>query len=476
MTIADDIFNNDPDGIERHLARGELLSDIDEYGLTPLIETVVTHNLPLAQFLHDKGADIHQPDSLGRAALHWAVDFNYQDMCEWLLNLGADANAYNRAGQPVLTYPMLRGHTGLKKLLYQHGADLKFAQDFINAKLIGHRYELTGDVDIITHRGEFIEVDFEGFFLEFSIDMIGHSLWRFKQNFAARHLRGSFDRLARIIDGFVSAGELLKYQQKLQQTSYHQPAIDALLQKSLLILPVAYAGHAITFIKCGRLWAKCDRGENSQKEGTVNIYYITELDKCHPTFLRNMLFQRISEEFVHRQINEYLGLQPVAKLPLTPQISGNCSWANVEGAVASAYFLLLLYEQMDSGLQDVTPLKKEALNFYQQWQQWDQDRALNECIQSFRTADAKRKASKAAILGAVLFQACDYGNESDMIRAEQILQILTIPQYRYILDSYVTVYCNKRLTKRGNNLLHLLDDAGIKIATTVHPYPSDSIK
>ncbi|NKB46392.1 MAG: ankyrin repeat domain-containing protein, partial [Legionellales bacterium] len=242
MTLASEIFNDNRAGIEQLLAQGELLSDIDEYGLTPLIETVLTNNLALAQHLVNLGADVNQGDALGRMPLHWAVDFDRYEICQWLLATGADPNVYNRSGQPALTYPLLRGQIKLKQLLYQHGADLKFAQDFINAKLLGHRYELTGDVDIVTTDDEFIEVDFEGFFLEFSIDMIGSSLWRFKQNFAARHLRESFDYLLQIIHAFTNASELLKYQQQMAQVSYHQQAIDALLQQPLLLLPIAYEG------------------------------------------------------------------------------------------------------------------------------------------------------------------------------------------------------------------------------------------
>ncbi len=101
------------------------------------------------------------------------------------------------------------------------------------------------------------------------------------------------------------------------------------------------------------------------------------------------------------------------------------------------------------------------MEVYQGWLSWDKDRALSDCINSMSDASQTRCISKAAILGAVLFQACDYGVKKHMQRAEKILSVLTKPEYRYILDSYIDAYCIKRLTPRGNNLLKLLEDCGI---------------
>ena len=46
-------------------------------------------------------------------------------------------------------------------------------------------------------------------------------------------------------------------------------------------------------------------------------------------------------------------------------------------------------------------------------------------------------------------------------RADKILKVLTLPEYYYILQSYLEVYCIRRLTRKGNNLLKLLDDCGV---------------
>ncbi len=80
----------------------------------------------------------------GQTALHWAVNNDNVEISRLLLQFGADPNAYSDNGQPVLFYPLLRHHQELIKLLSDKGANREFAQDYIQAKLLGHRFELKG--------------------------------------------------------------------------------------------------------------------------------------------------------------------------------------------------------------------------------------------------------------------------------------------------------------------------------------------
>ena len=66
------------------------------------------------------------------------------------------------------------------------GADPEFALDYINTKLLGHRYELRGYADIVDQEGRFTELSYEGFILEFTLDVVRQSLADFKNNYAAR--------------------------------------------------------------------------------------------------------------------------------------------------------------------------------------------------------------------------------------------------------------------------------------------------
>jgi len=473
MSFADDIIEGKQPSIPAYLQSGTSIDDLDEYGFTPLIEAVIAKNLPFAEQLIKSGAQVDKADVTGRTALHWSVDNGDTDMSALLLKNNANPNSYNRGGQSPLVYPLLRQQWELKNCLYQYGADLNFAQDFINAKLIGHRFELKGDVDIVTSDGSFIELDYEGFFLEFTLAIIQDSLSRFRNNYAARELRRYFDGIESVIDAFSTAQELLKFQRVPAVEMVRQDSkVHSLLSRALVILPVAYRGHAITFVKCGRLWAKCDRGENSLREGTVNIYYINDLQACNLNFLKNILYKKQTRRYLHERLNEEIGLQLIVTLPISQQISGNCSWANVEATVPAAFLLYLLQRNMEIGADVLKRELHDVMLFYKEWDEWDKDRALYDGLQSFyQTNNLPRKASKASQLAAILFQACHYGVPREMSRAERILPVLMMPEYHYILRSYLDTYATRLLTVKGNNLIQIMDDCGFNPEVEANPVP-----
>lgn len=462
MTIAKDIINGRIPNLELYVREGNSLDDIDEYGFTPLIETVINRQLAIAESLVAHKIDINKPDVTGRTALHWAVDNHDLEMTHFLLQHGANSNAYTTGGLSILVYPVLRRQNALKHLLYQHGAKLDFALDFIYAKLLGHRFELKGDVDIVTAEGEFIELDYEGFILEFTIEVIKDSLRRFTSSYSTKRLRHHFPYVYSVMDAFSVADELLQLQHQVVLNETHFQQLEKLIKAPLLILPAASRGHAMGFVRYQQWWAKIDRGENSLKEGSINIYKITRPEVFDVKFLHEFLYKKQSRRFFHEVINKQLGLINVAKIPMSSQIVGNCSWANMQALVPVAYALLQLSDTKVFSYE-------EALHLNQGWIEWDKDRALDECVQRFYLANPVRKASYASMLAAVLFQSCDHGIEHHIKRAEKILTILTLPDYYYILQSYLEIYCVKRLTRKGNNLLKILDDCGVNPNIGVNP-------
>jgi hypothetical protein len=227
-----------------------------------------------------------------------------------------------------------------------------------------------------------------------------------------------------------------------------------LAKEEFLILPAASRGHAMGFIRYQNWLAKIDRGENSLKEGSVNIYQIGHPDKINAHFLDDFLFKKQARSFFHEKIERILNLKKILSLPLGSQVVGNCSWANMEACVGIGHYLLSIYpevslEPRDSGM------------FYQSWLNWDKDRAIEELIEAFKSANQYRKASIASILTAVLFQNLNSQLTRDTYRAEKILKVIIHPDYLYILQSYLDIYCPlTQKTLHGENLLRLLDNCG----------------
>ena len=461
MSLANTIIYGTPAEVEQHIQEGADVNQLDEYGFYPIIEAAIANSVEKTQVLLAHGVDVNQADVTGRTALHWAVDNNNITLAKLLLENKANPNAYTIGGQSILVYPLLREQHALKNLLYRYRADLHFAQDFINAKLLGHRYELKGYMDIVDSEGRFVELDYDGFFLEFTIDIIRHSLERFINHYSAKHLRQYFPYLQKIIQCYANASELLRYQQYNIKVQDHADKINRLINQELLLIPVAYEGHGVTFVKYKNLLVKCDRGENSKIEGTVIIYQINNLPRFNAEFIKHLLYKRQSKEIIHDGINQALGLQTVGHLPITAQIIGNCSWANVEAAIPAMLFMQMLNHS--NSKKEIKKYRDTAMLFFNEWEEWDRERSLEECIQSFPEASKARKASKAALLGAILFQKCRYGVPKHAKNAERILAVLTIPEYLYVLNSYVQVFWKNKRTPAGKNLMQLLDDCGVKL-------------
>lgn len=433
---------------------------IDEYGYSPLIQAAIVNSASKAKLLLDAGAEVDFNDVTTRTALHWAASNGNYEICKLLIKQGANANSYTNAGQPVLVMPHLRRQKNIQNLLIKHGAKLGFVQDFINAKLLGHSFELEGRVDIIDNTGTFIEVELEGFYLEFNLEILIKSLHDFKNNFAAKHFRDYFTKLDVIIDALHAAVELIKYQHYLVDIDKYAKRIDILLDQEPLILPISFDGHAITLIKFEDLLVRCDRGEFGRKNGTVNIYNIQNPHMFNKSFIRELLYKKQYSQFINSGLSRRLGLNTKLQLPLAPQKTGNCSWANVEAVVPTIMFLLFLQER---GFNKIEDSQQEVLHFYNEWVEWDRNRELHFCLESFRETNAARKAAKAALLAAILFQSCQYNDSQDQNKVAKILPILTSPDYSYILKSYVEVFGKNQHNESMDNLHNFLDDFGINV-------------
>jgi len=457
-SLADAILQEDTATVRQLLRYGENPNQIDEYGYKPLIEAAIVDHLEISQLLLKQGADPNQQDVTGGTALQWAAENNNVPLAKLLLEHGANPNAHNFHGQPILVMPMLRQQTEMRNLLIKAGAELVFAQDFVNTKLLGHMFELMGTVEIVDPRNQFVEVDFEGFFFEVTLGIIADSLAQFQNHFAARRLR-RFSGLSQfIVEAMQRAALLIKYQQYRVNLSKHRSIIDDLIQKEPAIIPVGYEGHAITFVKYGDKWAKCDRREDSRLYDNIVFYQIGDKKNASKELLKSLIYEKQSSQFVNDNLDSLLRLTPLTELKVEAQISGNCSWANVEATIPALFFLTLM--EMNKDPASFSYYKTLALNYFHRWREWNKDRALHFCIQSFNESDTIRRASKAEILAAILFQCSGSANAADKERIATILSVLIKSPYEYILQNYLRVYYYESYTEEGKRFAQLLKEHG----------------
>lgn len=454
-SLADAIIQQDMHAMQQML-RHEDINGLDEYGFTPLIEAAIVDSVKMSAVLLQQGANPNVKDVTGASALHWAVENNNIDLCQLLLENGANPNSANLAGQPVLVMPTLRRQSELKRLLLNAGASQIFADDYINTKLLGHMFELVGHVDIITPDNQYVDVDFEGFFLEVTLGLISDSLFHFQNHFAARQLKRYSSISKSIVNVIQHAANLIKFQQYQVNLEKHQKEINELITQDPCIIPVGYEGHAITFIRFGELWVKCDRREDSRLYDNVMIYRITRMQALTPDLLKNLIYVKQSHDFINHELDVLLGLKPVTEVKVEAQISGNCSWANVEATIPALFFLTLM--QMNQEDRSMHYFKTLSLNYFHRWREWNKDRALHLCIESFKDGDAIRKASKAEILAAILFQSCQRREANDKRRGEEILSVLAGSKYEYVLRNYLQIYYYQGNTDEGKQFYELMKE------------------
>lgn len=463
QSISQEILFGTFDSVLKCVRAGSDVNEKDIYGLTPLIEATLKKDVNIATLLLEHGAKINQEDISGQTALQWAVNRYHVPLCELFLKHKADPNHYSADGQPILVNPLLREQKDIIQLLSSFGASLNFALDFINAKLIGHRYELTGRARILNPDNYFIDLNYEGFFLEFTVGIICRTLQNFMNNPASKQFSSYGIVLSKIARTLKSASQIIPYKYTTEASKEQDIIIHRVLNEDLVVIPVSYEGHAITFIKYGKLFAKCDRGVKHIVD-TVVISEVGNPIALNADFLKDLMYNNKSDEYINKDIKNILGLKPLTTLPARYQLSGNCSWANVEASVPAMMFMLMFRGNLESR-GEIAALKKSIMHYYDTWVEWDKDRILNECMEAFYDANKEKKAAKASILATILFQRCRASHKNEIERAKKILSILTLPEYNYILKTYIKVYYTKMAGKLGEDFLEVLKACGLDMNT-----------
>jgi len=458
-TLADIILTEREDLVRRALNQRPPINIIDEYGFTPLIEAAIADHAGIAHLLLSAGAEVDLKDMTGSTALHWAAENNNLALAKELLERGADPNAYNLSGQPLGVLPFLRGQREMRRLLESHGANVGFIKDYVNTKQLGHMFELVGFGSILSPKGELVEVSFEGFMPEVTIAMIAESLGQFQNHFAARVVRRYAGIAAVITEVLHRAARLIRFQQYRVDVKKHQQEIFPLIQEDPLLIPVSFEGHAITFIRHGDFLAKCDRREDSRLFDSIIFYRIGRLDRMNNDFVQQMIYKKQSDVSVNELLPSWLELSIVGHLHIPAQITGNCSWANVEGSIPALFYLLK--ENPEKPGPDGKLSQKQAMEYFNQWRKWNCERALLFCLRRFLEEKGLGvRATIAETLAAVLFQACNKGTAIENERAERIITALSESPFHEILRNYVKVWAYEDTGPEGRHFLRMLEKYG----------------
>ena len=300
------------------------------------------------------------------------------------------------------------------------------------------------------------------FYLEFTCDLIKRSVNNFINSIPGQKYKKQHKKLNKIITALKHASQLMVYTKHQDKTPF-EPIINALLDNELLIIPIAHAGHAITFISYGDIWIKCDRGVNHFAD-TVMIYKANNPYALTKNFIRDLIYKIKTDEFINKELKKLLSLQYIQKLPTRSQLSGNCSWANVEASVPAALFALSFSDEYDDRVK-TGQLKRSIMSFYTAWVEWDKDSALEELINNFENTTGVRQISKAVILSSIFVQRCHHKRASEVARAKKIIPCLANAEYKFLLEKMKKNYNKVRADKIGENIMRLMDICDLNLDT-----------
>ncbi len=130
----------------------------------------------------------------------------------------------------------------------------------------------------------------------------------------------------------------------------------------------------------------------------------------------------------------------------------------MEACIPAIFFLL--FSQAADFEKNMAYYKTQALNFFISGVIGIRSEHYNFVLKVLKQSDSLRKACKAEILAAILFQCCVQGSEKDKARVEFILPLLMQPDYETILQNYVKSYCYRDYSEEGKNFLRLLKSYG----------------
>ena len=114
---------------------------------TPVRSACFMTNIEVVKYLVDNGANIHKPNINGGTCLINSVQS--VDLCRYLIEKNADANAQDNSGNLALHYAIREGRMETVKLLLKHGSDPYMVNDFGDDAI--HTASLRGYQDILDY-------------------------------------------------------------------------------------------------------------------------------------------------------------------------------------------------------------------------------------------------------------------------------------------------------------------------------------
>lgn len=95
----------------------------EDSGINFLIESAKRGYEEQMEELLNSGHSIHETDSMGNTALHWAAAGNHLEAVQLAIKFGANINTQNNYGETPLHKAVWKNHVDVAEFLVQSGAE-----------------------------------------------------------------------------------------------------------------------------------------------------------------------------------------------------------------------------------------------------------------------------------------------------------------------------------------------------------------
>ncbi len=383
MSLSKDILDKNTDKIYRRISVGIAVNDHDAYGYTPLILAIMTNQPNIVDLLLSKGADVNMPDLFGQPPLHWAIRVESEQITSLLLKKGAFPNTVSAYGEPLLVYPLIKKQSKIAENLRAHGTSQSCAEDYIFLKNIGHHFDLKGFGLFKNYNLLIYPIDYQGFRIEFSLNHLKNSYESavFSGKYTSPYQKNILETLAR-------SCKLRSFKQQIGSHSENLDLESALDEMNLF--PMAFDGHAVSVIYSYPYLILCDRSQG--REHTAALYSIPH--RLSLETIKHWLYGK-KNRLYWDNLPKYCEAKYIDSCRIDAQISGNCSWANIEPSVI---FLDALYHYRDHGTAFSSWKER-----YENWSFWNKNYALNQAFSlSTQLSGDRLLALKVTLLNIIL--------------------------------------------------------------------------
>ncbi|MBS0288289.1 MAG: ankyrin repeat domain-containing protein [Proteobacteria bacterium] len=393
------ILNNKYISFNKLLDLGVYVDNVSFYdGSTPLNLAAMADTPKYIQPLLNHGANINSRDEFGFTPLNNSIFFENYNITQTLLKVpGIDVNIPAVDGADPIFFAFMDNRMDIVNSIVQHESfDLEFAMIMENDtefyELKDYLFSLADNQDFplleaYQEAKEFaLKYDFDECLTFKNMenhDFVCFSTAGYANRLASTAMADSFEQFYGNIvqpsfipswaqDVFVSVNEALHFNASIFEAGAY---LNKIHMGECVIIHSGWDGHAITFVIQDNMLYRCNRGHLSDGIHGIEEFVITKPMNLTEQIIQKMIAGDGEPDYLQYDIIDILGLNKIGEIENPTQVVGNCPWTSLEAGVEASF----VSQFLNYGLDNATAhsLAKDTFHI---WEDFDLTFTLKEVI------------------------------------------------------------------------------------------------